>query len=104
MKMTHFTPLIQQKSHFFLFYLFTCYILDLYIMTQFSGELFCFEFVFLHLFFFVQRLLQALSHGFVLLHAGGDCPQALCQLLGPGLSQPQAALQILPVEFGTQEA
>lgn len=53
--------------------------------------------LFLHLFLFVQRLLQALSHGSVLLHAGSDCPEALCQLLGPGLSQPQAALQILPV-------
>lgn len=46
----------------------------------------------LHLFLFVQRLLQALSHSFVLLHAGGDCPEALCQLLCPGFSQPQTAL------------
>lgn len=60
--------------------------------------------LFLHLFLFVQRLLQALSHGFVLLHAGGDCPEALCQLLGPGLSQAQAALQILPVVIWICEA
>lgn len=55
-----------------------------------------FEFV-LHLFLFVQRLLQALSHSFVLLHAGGDCLEALSQLLCPGFSHPQATLQVLSV-------
>lgn len=48
--------------------------------------------LFLHLLLLVQRLLQTLSHGFVLLHAGGDGPEALRQLLCPGFSQPQAAL------------
>lgn len=50
-----------------------------------------------HLSLLVQGVLQALGHGFVHLHAGGDGPEILRQLLCPAFGEPQAALQVLPV-------
>lgn len=46
----------------------------------------------LHLFLFVKGLFQALSHGSVLLNAGGGYTEALCKLLRPGFGRPQSAL------------